>query len=85
MQQKDHHLQCLAPPPLFIHIPFDVLRVILNNAFCEALHAKIQSGMRATITGTPVTEVLGVVQAWRIWEHAPSRNPWYKLKYPIWF
>ena len=32
-----------SPPLCFIHIPFDVLRVIINDAFCEAPHATIRS------------------------------------------
>ena len=48
-----------SPPPPFIHIPFDVLRVIINDAFCEAPHATIHSALGATISGTHVTEVMG--------------------------
>ena len=48
-----------SPPLSFIHVPFDTLRVILNDAFYEAPHAKIQSAMRATITSSHVIQILG--------------------------
>ena len=47
------------PPLSFIHVPFEVLRVIINDAFCESPHATIHSALRATITGAHVVEVLG--------------------------
>ena len=50
------------PAPSFIHILFDVLRVIINDAFCEAPHATIHSALKATISGTHVTEVMGESQ-----------------------
>ena len=45
------------PPLSFIHIPIGVSRVIINDAFCEAPHATIHSALKATISGTHVTEV----------------------------
>ena len=61
------------PPPLsFIHVPFEVLRVIINDAFCESPHATIHSAPRATITGAHVVEVFGEKDAWRVWDQAPS-------------
>ena len=55
------------PPPSLIHIPFDVLRVITNNAFCEAPHATIHSAPKATISGTHVIEVMGEFRGWPVW------------------
>ena len=60
-----------SPPLSFIHIPFDVLRVIINDAFCHAPHATIHSALKATISGTHVTEVMGETQGWRVWDQAP--------------
>ena len=56
------------PPLSFVHIPFDVLRVIINDAFCEAPHATIHSTLKATTSGTHVTEVMRETQGWRVWE-----------------
>ena len=61
------------PPPSFIHIPFDVLRVIINDAFCEAPHATIHSALKGTISGINVTKVMEETQGWRVWSsHCPS-------------
>ena len=68
-----------SPPLSFIHIPFDVLRVIINDAFCEAPH---MSALKATISGTHVTEVLGETQGWRLWDQAPS-GVWEKVVTPL--
>ena len=66
---KKYHLPCSAPPPLcFIHIPFEVLRVIINDAFCEAPHATIHGASKTTISGTHVTEVMGETQGWQVWD-----------------
>ena len=69
------------PPLSFIHIPFDVLRVVINDAFCEAPHATIHSALKATISGTHVTEVMGETQGWRVWDQAPS-GVWEKVVTP---
>ena len=61
-----------SPPLSFIHIPFDVLRVIINDAFCEAPHATSHSALKATVSGTLVTEVMGETQGWRVWDQASS-------------
>ena len=45
----------VPPPPSFMHIPFDVLRVIITDTFCEAPHVTIHSALKATISGTHVT------------------------------
>ena len=71
-----------SPPPLsFIHIPFDVSRVIINDAFYEAPHATIHSVLKATISGTHVTEVLGGTQGWRVCDQAPE-GVWEKVVTP---
>ena len=46
-------------PLSLIHIPFDVLRVIINDTIFQAPHAPSNSALKATITGTHVTEVMG--------------------------
>ena len=72
----------IQPPPLsFMHIPFDVLRVIINDAFCEAPHATIHSALKATVIGTHVSEVMGESQGWWVWDHAPS-GVWEKVVTP---
>ena len=53
------HVMFSSPPLSFIHVPFDGLRVIINDAFCEAPQETIHSALRATISGTHVTEVMG--------------------------
>ena len=58
------------PPLSFIHVPFEVLRVIINDAFCETPHATIHSALRATIIGSHVTEVIGEKDGWRMWDQA---------------
>ena len=60
------------PSLSFIHIPFDVLRVIIIDAFCEAPHATIHSAPKATISGTHVSEMSGETEGWRVWDQAPS-------------
>ena len=71
--KKLSHVMLSPPPPLsFIHIPFDVLRVIINEAFYEALHATIHRALKATINGTHVTELMGETEGWRVWDQAPS-------------
>ena len=62
-----------SPPCLsYTTIPFDVLSVIINDAFCEAPHTTIHSALKATISGTHVTEVMGETEGWRVWDQAPS-------------
>ena len=60
------------PPLSFIHVPFEVLRVIINDAFCESPHATIHGALRATITSAHVVEVFGEKDGWRVWDQAPS-------------
>ena len=55
-----------------VHISFDVLRVIINDAFCKAPQATIHTALKATIGGTHVTEMMGESQGWRVWDQAPS-------------
>ena len=69
------------PPLSFIHVPFEVLRVIINDAFCESPHATIHSALRATITGAHVVEVFGEKDGWRVWDQAPS-GTWEKVVTP---
>ena len=69
------------PPLSFIHVPFEVLRVIINDAFCESPHATIHSALRATITGAHVVEVFGEKDGWRVWDQAPS-GTWEKVGTP---
>ena len=59
------------PPLSFIHVPLELLRVIINDAFCESPHATIHGALRATITGSHVTEVIGEKDGWRVWDQAP--------------
>ena len=79
--EKLSHLIFNPPPLSFIHIPFDVLRVIINDALCEAPHATIYSALKATISGRNVTEVMGESQGWRVWDQAPS-GVWEKVLTP---
>ena len=65
----------------FIHVPFEVLRVIINDAFCESPHATNHSALRATITGSHVIEVIGGKDRWRVWYQAPS-GMWEKVVTP---
>ena len=52
-----------SPPPLsFIHFPFDVSRVLINDAFCEASHATIHSALKAIISGICVTEMMAAAE-----------------------
>ena len=46
--------------------------LIINDVFYEAPQATIHSALKATISGTHVTEVMGETQAWRVWDQAPS-------------
>ena len=72
----------LSSPPLsFIHIPFNALRGIINDAFCEARHATAHSALKATICGMPVTEVMGETQGWQVWDQAPSGS-WERVVTP---
>ena len=62
-------LAMFSPPPFsFIHIPFDMLRVVINDNFCEAPHATIHSALKATTSGTHVIEAVGDTQGWRVWD-----------------
>ena len=61
-----------CPPPPFIHVPLDVLRVIINDAFREAPQATIHIALKATISGTHVTKIFGETQGWWVWDQAPS-------------
>ena len=79
--QKISHVMFSPPPLSFVHIPFDVLRVIINDAFCEMPHAAIHSALKATISGTHVTEVMGDTQGWQVWDRAPS-GVWGKVVTP---
>ena len=69
------------PPLSFIHLPFEVLRVIINDAFCESPHATTHSALRATITVSHVVEVIGEKDGWRVWDKAPS-GTWEKVVTP---
>ena len=51
------------PPLSFIHVPFEVF---INDAFSESSHATIHSALRATITNSHVTEVIGEKDGWRV-------------------
>ena len=62
LKKLSHVLFSPPPPVAFIHIPFEVLRVIINDAFCEAPHATIHSALKATVSGTHVTAVMGETQ-----------------------
>ena len=67
--KKLSHVMFSSPPPLsFTHIPSDVLRVIINDALCEAPLATIHSALKGTISGSQVTEVMGETQGWRVWD-----------------
>ena len=61
-----------SPPLSFIHVPFEVLRLNINDAFCESPHATTHSALRATITGSHVTEVIGEKDSWWVWDHSPK-------------
>ena len=75
-------MSCSLPPPSFIHVPFDVLRAIINDAcFCEELQPTIHSVLKATMSGAHVTKVMGETQGWRVWDHAPS-GVWEKVVTP---
>ena len=41
----------------------------------------IHSALKATISGTHVTEVMGETQGWRVWDQAPS-GVWEKVVTP---
>ena len=69
------------PPLSFIHVPFEVLRVIINDAFCESPHATIHSALRATITRSHVVELIGEKDGWRVWDQTPS-GTWEKVVTP---
>ena len=58
------------PPLSFIHAAFLVLRVIINDDLCESPHATIHSALKATITGSHVTEVIREKDDWRVWDQA---------------
>ena len=63
-------ITCNVEFPLlcFTNIPFNVLRVIINDAFCEAPHASMHGALKATISGTHVSEVMGETQGWHVWD-----------------
>ena len=69
------------PHPLIIHVPFEVLWVIINDAFCESPHATIHSALGADITGAHVVEVFQEKDGWRVWDQAPS-GTWEKVVTP---
>ena len=71
MQKSSYLQRAVPPPPSFIHVQFEVLRVIINDAFCESPHATIHSALKATTTGLHVTEVIGEKDGWRVWDQAP--------------
>ena len=58
-----------------------MLRVIINDAFCEAPQATIPIALKATISGTHVTEVIRETQGWRLWDQAPLGD-WGKVVTP---
>ena len=69
------------PPPPYIHVPFEVLCVIINDALCEPPKATIHSATRATLAAARVTEVMGEEAGLRVWDEAPS-GTWQKTILP---
>ena len=71
----------LPPSTSYIHDPFEVLRFIMNDVFCEAPQATIHSATRATLAAAHLTEVMGEEAGWRVWDEAPY-GTWQKTILP---
>ena len=81
---KKYNSKRSTPPPSplsYIHVLFEALPVVVNDAFCDSPEATLYSATRATRAAAHVAEVMGKEAGWRVWDEAPS-GTWQKTSLP---